>query len=136
MNIADALRLSMLCAATTAAMSPAPASALNNTLSVHLIGHDSHLREAAATIFGSGSNVLVDVTRYRAVADGAAVTLNKGLCSNPGAVAFKLSPFAKYGSVTELRHALSDVTARARSMVIHQTSSDMSPAFACGEIPK
>jgi hypothetical protein len=36
--------------------------------------------------------------------------------------------------VTQLGHSLATVAARARSMIIHQTSSSTSPALACGKV--
>ena len=136
----EAMGLCAMCAVcavaaiATAAASGTSAWALDNPLTVTLRGTKSHLTEAKATIFGSGSNVLVDVTRYRGVDNGAAVTLNTGPCRHPGDVAFGLSPFTKHGSVTELRHSLAEVAARARSMVIHQGASRTSPASACGAV--
>jgi hypothetical protein len=128
------LRAAAACALTAASICPNPAAALDNPLTVNLHGSISHLQEAAATIFGSGSNVLIDVTRYRSISDGAAVTLNTGTCPNPGAVAFTLSPFTKDGSITQLRQSIAVVAARAHSMVIHQTADITSPAFACGNV--
>jgi hypothetical protein len=116
------------------AFGPTPVRALDNPLRVNLRGATSHLQVAAATIFGSGSNVLVDVTRYRDVLNGAAVTLNTGSCGNPGSIAFQLSPFTKVGSITELRSSIADVAAHARSMIIYQTASVKSAAFACGNV--
>lgn len=107
---------------------------MDNPLRVDLRGSQSHLREAVATVFGAGSGVLVDVTRYRSVPNGSAVTLNRGSCAHPGPVVFALSPFAAHGSITQLGHSLADVAARAHSMIIHQTPSNDSPAFACGKI--
>ncbi len=120
--------------ALLAATLPGRALAVDNPLTVNLHGVDSKLQEAAATIFGSGSNVLVDVTRNRAVDDGAAITLNAGACSAPGAIAYALNPFQKYGSVTQLHDSLPHVAARAHSLIIHATGSTNSKVFACGNI--
>jgi hypothetical protein len=111
-----------------------PAQALDNPLSVTLRGPRSHIDVATGSVLGSGSNVLVDVTRYRAVLNGAAVTLNTGTCKAPGTVAYRLAPFTKDGSITELRHSLAEVAARARSMSIHQTASASSATVACGNV--
>lgn len=122
------------CVAALLAMLPAAAVALDNPLRVDLRGSQSHLREAAATVFGAGSSVLVDVTRYRGVPDGSAVTLDSGTCEHPGRIVYTLAPFATHGSITQLSHSLAEVAARAHSMIIHQTSSNTSPALACGKI--
>jgi hypothetical protein len=134
MGSQDTLRLGTLGVAMLMIAAPVPAFGLDNPLTAKLRGTTSHLREARATIFGAGSNVLVDVTRTRGVLDGSAVTLNAGHCQRPGTVVFTLAPFKKYGSVTQLLHPLADVARRAHSVVIHQTASVSSPAFACGGI--
>lgn len=112
----------------------APAAALNNPLTVRLTGMKSRLLAATATIFDSGSAVLIDVTRDREIPDGSAVTLDAGTCANPGKIAFRLSPFKKYGSVTQLPYTASVVSARASSMLIHRSPDPESPALACGPI--
>jgi hypothetical protein len=115
---------------------PDPVQALDNPLTVNMRGARSHLLEAAATIFGSGSNVLVDVTRYGVIANRVAVTLDTGTCSNPGSIAFQLSPFTKDGSITELPFSIKAVAARARSMIVHQNADVSSATFACGNVKR
>lgn len=134
MRIDETLRLGAAYALAISALLPIPAKALDNPLTVKLLDSRSHLEIAAATIFGSGSSVLVDVTRYRAVVDNAAVTLNTGTCQKPGSIAYRLSSFTKHGSITELRHSIFDVAARAHSMTIHQTASPASAGSACGNV--
>jgi hypothetical protein len=112
----------------------APALAIENPLVVDLHGMKSSTREASATIFGSGSSVLVNVTGEQAVPKGVAVTLNGGDCTNPGEVAFALSAYAEGGSLTKLEHSITEIAGKAKSMVIHQTPSETSPALACGKI--
>lgn len=129
-----ALRTAAACALTLVAICPTPAEALDNPLTVNLRGAITNLTEAAATIFGSGSNVLVDVTRYRGVLNGSAVTLNIGTCRNPGRIIYELSPFTNAGSITELRSSISEVAEHAGSMIIHQTASVESATFACGNV--
>ncbi len=82
------LHVAGMLAIVALATGPRPARALDNPLTVDLRGASSHLQEAAATIFGSGSNMLVDVTHYRGVLNGAAVTLNAGSCKRPGRICF------------------------------------------------
>ena len=129
-----ALHIAAVGALAITALWPKPAKALDNPLTVNLRGPRSHLEVAAATIFGSGSTVLVDVTQYRAVLKGAAVTLNTGTCASPGSIAYRLSHFTKNASITELPHSLSEVAAHARSMTILQTASSRSATLACGKV--
>jgi hypothetical protein len=110
-----------------------PALALDNPLVVGLHGMKNSAPAASATIFGSGSSVLVNVTGDR-LPNGVAITLNDGDCANPGDIAFALSALADSGSLTKLEHSLSEVAGKAKSLVIHQTSSLTSPALACGKV--
>jgi hypothetical protein len=119
--------------ALSAAMS-APALALSNPLVVDLRAANGPQTEASATIFGSGSSVLVNVRGQGNLPKTAAVTLNDGDCAKPGEVAFALSGIADNQSLTQLAHPLADVAEKAKSLVIHQTSSETSPAFACGKL--
>jgi hypothetical protein len=134
MNRRSRLRIAAALLVLFALLSAAPATALDNPLTVRLTGTKSRLLDAAATIFDSGSAVLVDVTRYREILDGSAVTLNAGTCAKPGKIAFRLSPFKKFGSVTQLPHTSDVIYARARAMIIHLSADPASPAFACGLI--
>jgi len=126
--------LMMASAFFLAATAGAPALALENPLVVDLHETASSAREASATIFGSGSSVLVNVTAEHGVPKDAAVTLNDGDCAHPGDIAFALSGFADEGSLTKLDHSLTDVAGKAKSLVIHQTASETSPVFACGKV--
>jgi hypothetical protein len=134
MRYDDALRTATACALALTVLWPNPAKALDNPLTVNLRGPQSHLQIATATIFGAGSKVLVDVTMLRSVSEGTAVTLNTGSCKRPGTIAYRLSPFTKDGSITQLPYSISEVAARARSMTIHQTASATSVTLACGNV--
>jgi hypothetical protein len=125
-TILRALAISAACSA--------PALALDNPVLVDLQAEHGAQPAGTATIFGSGSTVLVNVTAKATAPNGAAVTLNEGNCSHPGSVAFALSGLSDRQSLTQLKHPLDDVAQKAKSMVIHQTSSETSPAFACGAI--
>jgi hypothetical protein len=105
-----------------------------NPLVVDLHRAQGSSREASATIFDTGSHLLINLTASRSVRMGAAVTLNAGMCERPGAIAFSLSRMSSNGSLTELRHSMPDLTSRAQSIEIHQTSSETSPVLACGSI--
>jgi hypothetical protein len=87
-----------------AALLAAPASALDNPLVVDLHAAKSSGVAASATLFESGSTVLVNVTVKSAVPQAAAVTLNDGDCANPGSVAFALSGVDDNESLTQLKH--------------------------------
>jgi hypothetical protein len=126
--------LTMLGAIALAAVIAAPALALDNPMVVDLHGAKSDQRAASATLFESGSTVLVNVTVQAAVPKAAAVTLNDGSCANPGGVAFALSRVDDNQSLTQLKHPLADIASKAKSLVIHQTASETSPAFACGKL--
>jgi hypothetical protein len=111
------------------------ALALDNPMVVDLHAVKGSRRAASATIFGSGSNVLVNVTVAGASAPkAAAITLNDGDCANPGDIAFALSGLSDNQSLTKLEHPLADIAGKAKSMVIHQTSSLTSPPYACGKV--
>ncbi len=112
----------------------APADALENPLVVDLHATKGAQRAASATIFGSGSSVLVNVTAAGALPKDAAVSLNDGGCAKPGDIAFALSSLADDASLTQLNHSLSAVADRAKSLVIHATSDLSSPPFACGSV--
>jgi hypothetical protein len=127
------LRFTFLSALIAGAALAAPALALSNPMLVDLHAVNGAQRQASATIFGSGSSVLVNVTAQRAP-KAAAVTLNDGDCAKPGDIAFALSALDDYQSLTKLEHPLADIAGKAKSMVIHQTSSLTSPAFACGNV--
>ncbi len=113
---------------------PAQAVALDNPLVVHLQGTTSRQQVASATIFGSGSSVLVNVTANRRLPKNVAVTLNRGTCAHPGAIAFALERVSGGQSLTELHHALTFVAQRAKSMVVHRAFGERSPVFACGAV--
>jgi hypothetical protein len=110
-----------------------PALALDNPLVVDLHTLNGAQRQASATIFESGTSVLVNVTAQGAP-KAAAVTLNDGDCAKPGDIAFALSALDDNQSLTKLTHPLSDIAGKAKSMVIHQTSSLTSPPYACGKV--
>jgi hypothetical protein len=112
----------------------APAIASHNPLVVNLYRIQSSSREGSATIFDTGSHLLVNLTARPPIMNGSAVTLNAGACERPGAVAFSLSRMSSNGSLTELSHSMSDLASRAQSMVIHKTSSETSPVLACGSV--
>jgi hypothetical protein len=112
----------------------APAVAVDNPLVVDLHAMKGAQRAASATLFGKGSSVLVNVTANGALPKDAAVTLNDGDCAKPGDIAFALSGLADSASLTQLDHPLSEVAGKAKSLVIHQTSSQTSPPFACGPV--
>jgi hypothetical protein len=114
---------------------PAPVVALDNPLVVHLQGTTVLHQVASATIFGSGSSVLVNVTANGRLPKNVAVTLNRGTCAHPGAIAFALSRMSGGQSLTKLRHPLAFVAQRAKSMVIHRAFGERSPVFACGALP-
>jgi hypothetical protein len=132
MNVAK--RVSALVIGLLLAGTPRMALAIDNPLTANLRGSASHLEEATATIFGSGAQVLVDVTRRRGILEGQAVTLNVGTCAHPGKVAYTLAPFGKTGSITQLDASVTTVAARAHSMIVHLTADSSSPAFACGNV--
>jgi hypothetical protein len=112
---------------------PFPAAALDNPLVVNLQGTTlPHV--ATATIFGSGSSVLVNVTANRRLPKNVAVTLNRGTCAHPGAIAFALARVSGGQSLTRLHHPLAFVAERAKSMVIHRAFGERSPVFACGAV--
>lgn len=112
-----------------------PASALDNPMVVDVHAIKGSQRAASATIFGSGDRVLVNVTAAGAnIPKAAALSLNDGDCSNPGNIAFALSGLSDNQSLTQLAHPLADIAGKAKSLVIHQTSSLKSPAFACGKV--
>jgi hypothetical protein len=116
------------------AVTSAPALALDNPVVVDLHVANSSQRTASATLFGSGSSVLVNVTAEGSLPKMAAVTLNDGDCANPGSVVFALCGIADDQSMTKLEQPLADIAERAKSLVIHQTPSENSPVFACGKI--
>jgi hypothetical protein len=120
--------------AAALALNAAPAFALSNPLVVNIRVAKTAVSEASATIFGSGKSVLVDITGNRAIPNGSAITLNRGACAHPGAIAFALAASSGDESLTKLRHSLVDVAARARSLVIHRTASELSPVLACGPL--
>lgn len=113
---------------------PGPAFALDNPLVVHLQGTTTPQQVASATIFGSGSSVLVNVTAIRRLPKNVAVTLNRGTCAHPGAIAFALSRVSGGQSLTRLRHPLAFVAQQARSMIVHRSFGERSPIFACGAV--
>lgn len=113
---------------------PAPAVALDNPLVVDLQGTTIRQQVASATIFGSGSSVLVNITANRRLPKNVAVTLNRGTCAHPGAIAFALSRVSGGQSLTELHHPLAFVAQRAKSMVVHRAFGERSPVFACGAL--
>ncbi len=124
----------ILRALAIAAVCSAPALALDNPVVVDLRAEHGAQPAGSATIFGSGSTVLVNVTAPSTAPNGAAVTLNGGDCASPGGIAFALSDLSDNQSLTQLKHPLDDIAQKAKSMVIHRTSSETSPAFACGKI--
>jgi hypothetical protein len=127
--------LSLLGAVALAASLGGSAFALDNPMVVDLHAMKGSQRAASATIFGSGSNVLVNVTAAGAsVPKAAPITLNDGDCAKPGDIAFALSALSDNQSLTKLEHPLADIAGKAKSMVIHQTSSLTSPEFACGKV--
>jgi len=112
-----------------------PALAVDNPMVVDLHAVKGSQRAASATIFGSGPTVLVNVTAAGVnLPKAAAITLNDGDCAKPGDIAFALSGLSDNQSLTKLAHPLEDIAGKAKSMVIHQTSSLTSPAFACGKV--
>jgi hypothetical protein len=113
---------------------PVPAVALENPLVVNLQGATIPQQVASATIFGSGSIVLVNVTANGRLPKNVAVTLNRGTCARPGAIAFALSRVAGEQSLTQLHHPLAFVAERAKSMVVHRAFGERSLAFACGAV--
>ncbi len=113
---------------------PVPAVALDNPLVVHLQGATTPQEVASATIFGSGSSVLVNVTANRRLPKNVAVTLNRGTCVDPGAIAFALSRVSAGQSLTKLHHPLAFVARRAKSLVVHRSFGERSPVFACGAV--
>ena len=128
-------RSTILAVALFAGGAGQPALALDNPLIVDLQTVKNAQSEASATIFGSGSNVLVNVTvRGGGVPKAAAITLNDGSCAKPGDIAFALSGLSDNQSLTKLDHSLTDVAGKAKSLVIHQTSNLTSPAYACGKV--
>jgi hypothetical protein len=127
-------RLILLGALIVAAAAGGPALALDNPVIVDLQAVKGEQPEGSATIFGSGPSVLVNVTVGGGVPKAAAITLNDGDCANPGSIAFALSGLSENQSLTKLAHSLSEVAGKAKSLVIHQTSSLTSPAFACGKV--
>jgi hypothetical protein len=125
----------MLTGAVCAALiAGAPALALNNPITVDLRAASGSARAASATIFGSGSSVLVNVTGERGAPKRAAITLNGGDCAKPGDVQFALAEFADHASFTQLNHTLAEVAGKATTMIIHETASATSPPFACGKL--
>jgi hypothetical protein len=111
-----------------------PASALGNPLMVNLRPVRGSSIDASATLFGSGKMVLVNLMGQGHVPKGLAVTLNRGRCDHPGTIAFSLERITGNGSLTRLRHTLPDIADRAKSLVIHETSSELSPPLACGTL--
>jgi len=111
-----------------------PALALNDPLVFTVHRGQKTSDAASATIFGSRGSVLVNVIFSQTVPPRAAMTLNDGSCANPGNIAFALSAAGSDGSLTRLKHSLASVAGRAKSLVIHRTSSMTSPAFACGNV--
>jgi hypothetical protein len=126
--------LTLLGALALAAAIATPALALDDPLVVDLHSEKGAQADGSATIFGSGSSVLVNVTASGGVPPAAAVTLNDGSCSNPGDIAFALTGLSDNQSLTKLEHPLSEIAGKAKSLVIHTTSSLTSPAFACGKV--
>jgi hypothetical protein len=116
------------------ALDTAPALALNDPLVFTVHRGQTTSDAASATIFGSRGSVLVNVIFSQAVPPRAAMSLNDGSCANPGNIAFALSAAGSDGSLTRLKHSLASVAGRAKSLVIHRTSSMTSPAFACGNV--
>jgi hypothetical protein len=112
----------------------APAFALDNPMVVDVHGMSAKAGAASATIFARGDNSLVNVNAQGGIPKNAAVTLNDGSCDNPGGVAFALAPLEDDQSMTTLNHPLTDIAGKAKSMVVHQTSSETSPAAACGNL--
>lgn len=115
---------------------PAQVSALDNPLVVDLHRSATTQQVASATLFGSGSMVLVNVTATRALPRNVAVTLNRGTCAHPAAIAFALTRVSGGQSLTQLRHPLDFVVERAKSLVIHRAYGERSPILACGAIVK
>jgi len=124
----------VLCLGAALACCPVPAFALDNPLVVHLQGTITPQQVASATIFGSGSSVLVNVTGNRRLPKNVAVTLNRGTCGHPVAIAFALSRVSGGQSLTKLHHPLAFVAQRAKSMVVHRSFGERSPVFACGAV--
>ncbi len=127
--------LVMLVFAVGVVCCPGPAAAIDNPLVVNLRGTTAR-QVASATIFGSGSSVLVNLTANGRLPKNVAVTLNRGSCAHPGAIAFALSRVSGGQSLTRLRHPLEFVAQRAKSMVIHRAFGERSPVFACGAVAK
>jgi hypothetical protein len=115
---------------------PAQANALDNPLVVNLRGTATALQVASATLFGSGSRVLVNVTANRSLPKNVAVTLNRGTCAQPGAIAFALTRVSGGQSLTQLHHPLAFVAERAKSLVVHRAYGERSPVLACGAVPE
>ena len=116
------------------AVSASPALALDNPLVVNLHPAKGAGQAGSATIFGSGSSVLVNVTAQGNLPKAAAITLNDGPCSKPGDIAFALSALSDNASLTKLSHPLADIAGKAKSLVIHQNANQESPAAACGQV--
>jgi hypothetical protein len=113
---------------------PTKALAIDNPLAFDLYSHQGALVEASATIFQSGTTVLVNLVGKRKIPKRAAVTLNAGGCKAPGGIAFALTRFRGNQSLTQLKHPTSDILKKAKSMVIHVTPSETSQVFACGTL--
>jgi hypothetical protein len=113
---------------------PVPALALDNPLVVNLQGTTVPHQVASATIFGSGPTVVVNVTANRRLPKNVAVTLNRGTCAHPGAIAFALERVSGGQSLTQLHHPLAFVAQRAKSMVVHRSFGERSPVLACGAV--
>jgi hypothetical protein len=113
---------------------PMKALAIDNPLAFDLYSHRGALVEASATIFQSGTTVLVNLVGKRQIPKRAAVTLNAGDCTAPGSIAFALSRFRTNQSLTELKHPTSEILKRAKSMVIHVAPSETSEVLACGTL--
>jgi hypothetical protein len=111
-----------------------PAIALDNPLVVHLQGKTPPRQVASATLFGSGSIVIVNVTANGRLPKNVAVTLNRGTCDHPGPIAFALARVSGSQSLTQLHHPLEFVAQRAKSMVVHQAFGERSPVLACGAV--
>lgn len=109
----------------------APASALDNPVVVNVKAANA---AASATLFERGNIVLVNITGEHGIPKDAAVTLNGGGCDKPGEVAFALTAFSENQSLTKMSNSLSEITQKAKSMVVHQTASATSPAVACGSV--
>ncbi len=112
----------------------APASALDNPVMISVHATAGATANASATLFEhDGDHVLVNVTAQD-VPNNVAITLNGGSCSEPGRVAFALSPMGGEASLTTIKHSLADIVGKAKSLVVHRTPSETSPPLACGEL--